>query len=424
MKEHLPQLLLADRNGRIYNAPYLQATGMKGDCVFRLTRRDLIALPQGSELFRLPGRIPIGYNPMTREFATTGGYAVAAFVSPGVTVTFNSAYTEGQRPHPLPLFSYAAVARYKGSLYAAAVTVDRERRQDLRFMNMQRVRKNAAKLKRLFSGNRLFKHLKRCALEYSCPAAKNFFLSRYEAPLPASPACNARCVGCISHQPTKRRCATQPRITFVPTPQEIAEIALFHIARTKDPVVSFGQGCEGEPLLVGTTLERAITLIRNKTTKGVINCNTNASKPRTIARLFDAGLDSIRVSINSAREHYYSRYYKPRSYRFPDVTTSIRAAKRRGGFVSLNYLTMPGFTDSRDECTAFTKFVENCRIDMVQWRNLNFDPLAYMRILRYTVDIHKLIGVRKAIARLKRHYPHLMMGYFNPSRRRIKRRGT
>jgi MoaA/NifB/PqqE/SkfB family radical SAM enzyme len=288
-------------------------------------------------------------------------------------------------------------------------------------MDMRRIAKNVKAFQRMFSGNRLFQHLKRCALTYGCPAAKNFFLSRYEAPLPTSPACNARCIGCISYQPSKRRCVTQPRITFVPTPEEIADIALFHIARTKDPVVSFGQGCEGEPLLVGKTLQRAITLIRAKTTKGIINCNTNASKPGTVAALFDAGLDSIRVSINSAREQFYTRYYKPRSYRFADVVASVRTAKRHGGFVSLNYLTMPGFTDSRDEFEAIARFVERYRIDMIQWRNLNFDPLAYMRIVRHTVAIDNLMGIRRTITLLKRRNPHLMMGYFNPSRQRIAR---
>ena len=36
--------------------------------------------------------------------------------------------------------------------------------------------------------NRLFRHLETCALTYGCPAAKNLFLCRYEAPLPTSPA--------------------------------------------------------------------------------------------------------------------------------------------------------------------------------------------------------------------------------------------
>ncbi|MCK4423827.1 MAG: hypothetical protein KAV18_07145 [Candidatus Omnitrophica bacterium] len=47
----------------------------------------------------------------------------------------------------------------------------------------------------------------------------------------------------------------------------------------RQPVVSFGQGCEGEPLLVYKTLSQAIKLIRKQTKKGTINLNTNASRP-------------------------------------------------------------------------------------------------------------------------------------------------
>jgi len=63
-------------------------------------------------------------------------------------------------------------------------------------------------------------------------------------------------------------------------------VALFHIGNVKDAVVSFGQGCEGEPLLSGEAIEGAIRIVRQKTSRGVINLNTNASKPDTIKRLF------------------------------------------------------------------------------------------------------------------------------------------
>jgi MoaA/NifB/PqqE/SkfB family radical SAM enzyme len=281
---------------------------------------------------------------------------------------------------------------------------------------MDRVRRNAVKLKSSFPHNRLIGHLKTCALAYGCPNAQNFFLSRYEAPLPVSPSCNARCSGCISYQVRTRCPAAQPRIAFVPRPHEIAEVALFHIENVRDPVVSFGQGCEGEPLLEALTVERAIRLVRRKTSKGTIHMNTNASRPKDMGRLFDAGLSSIRVSLNSVRDEHYMRYYKPRAYAFRDVVSSIKIAKKRGAFVSVNYLTMPGFTDSRDEFNALKIFIEAHRIDMIQWRNLNFDPLRYFRMLKVRIDRPDMIGIREVIGLLTREFPDLMMGYFNPSR--------
>jgi len=426
-----PKLLIADRTNRIYDVP-LEATGMKGGEYFRLGPEHLIKLPPDSEMFMLPGRPPVGYDPETENyielerdpFSRKGGgvSAVAAFLAPGYTVTYNAAYAVGANDHSsLPLFSYAAVAYYKGGFYAAGILVDREKRQRLEGMDIALIKKNVKTFRKIFSGNRLVRHLETCALVYGCPAAKNFFLKRYECPLPTSPTCNASCEGCISYQPEGKMPVTQPRIKFVPLPEEIAEIAIFHIREVKDPVVSFGQGCEGEPLMVAPTLERAVKLIRRATSRGMINLNTNASRPRAIKRLFDAGLDSIRVSLNSVRAPFYSAYYRPRGYTFNDVVSSIAAAKRAGAFVSLNYLVMPGFTDSRGESSALEKFLNRTGTDMIQWRNLNYDPLVYFRKLNVRVKRNDMKGIDMLIKDIKKKFPGLLHGYFNPSKGRVRR---
>ena len=411
------KLLVSDHKGKIFEMPRLEAVGMKAGVFFVLKMRDLIRLPAGSEIFHLPGRAAIAYDSAKRSFVQDKDLmAVAAFLPPGYTVTYNSAYSEAGELKPLPLFAYAACAVHDGDIYAAAVRVDRSLCHDSRFMDMKLVKRGAARMKKIFPKNRLVKHLERCALCYGCPNAKNLFLSRYEAPLPTSPACNAQCAGCISYQPNKKCPVTQPRIKFIPTPGEIAQIALYHIGNVKRPIVSFGQGCEGEPLLSAGVIEKAIRSIRRCSSKGVINMNTNGSRPDAVARLFDSGLDSIRVSLNSAREKYYVRYYKPKDYSFRDLLKSVEEAKKRNGFVSLNYLSMPGFTDSLDEIDAFKKFIEKTRVDMIQWRNLNYDPLRYFEELKISVKAGEMFGIKETINMLRREFPRLKMGYFNPSK--------
>jgi len=430
MKKDNPQIIVANKKGEIYPVPEMIACGMKAGLFFKLSAKDLIELPSGSELFAMPDRKAIGYDADSKTFIRIDKdpysknnkecFAVSAFVSPGYAITYNSCYTEKKGARLLPLFSYAAVCLYKDKFYVAAVRVDKELRQDLRFMNISKIKAGIRKTRMLFPQNRLFRHLEKCALCYSCPAAKNLFLSRYEAPLPTSPYCNSRCIGCISYQPDKRCSITQPRIKFIPKPEEIAEVALFHIDNVKDPVVSFGQGCEGEPLLAGDAIEKAIKIIRKKTKKGIINLNTNASRPYLIKRLFSAGLNSIRVSLNSAQKDYYDRYYKPKGYGFSDVIGSIKEAKTAGGFVSVNYLSIPGFTDSRQEFSAFNNLIRTANVDMIQLRNLNIDPAYYFESIRFSPERDELLGMREAIKMLKVNFPHLMLGYFNPSRQRIK----
>ena len=95
------------------------------------------------------------------------------------------------------------MARSAGTNYgfrSAALVVDTEPRQDLRRMPRDRIVSGVDQMRTHLPDNRLARHLEHCALTYGCPAGKNFFLGRYEAPLPTSRACNARCLGCISFQ--------------------------------------------------------------------------------------------------------------------------------------------------------------------------------------------------------------------------------
>jgi molybdenum cofactor biosynthesis enzyme MoaA len=50
------------------------------------------------------------------------------------------------------------------------------------------------------------------------------------------------------------------------------------------------------------TIREAIIEIRKHTDRGSININTNGSKPDAVKALCEVGLNSIRVSTNSARE--------------------------------------------------------------------------------------------------------------------------
>jgi pyruvate-formate lyase-activating enzyme len=260
------------------------------------------------------------------------------------------------------------------------------------------------------------RHLERCALEYGCPAAKNFFLGRYEAPLPTAVTCNANCLGCISLQTENNLVACQERISFTPAPEEIAGVALEHISRTPGGIVSFGQGCEGDPLTAFQAIEPAIRRIRQATDQGTINMNTNAGMPGRLGLLFDAGLDSVRVSMNSVREACYTAYFRPRSYRFDDVMASIRLAGEKGRFVSLNYLNCPGVTDSELEFRALCHFLAEFPVSMIQWRNMNFDPAAYLRIMTGAGGRSPALGMAFVLDELRRQFPGLVHGYFNPPR--------
>ena len=126
--------------------------------------------------------------------------------------------------------------------------------------------------------------------------------------------------------------------------------------------------------------------------QGRLDPNTDASLPQAIEQIIAAGLDSIRVSINSVREDCYNAYFRPKGYRFGDVLTSIEKAIQHGIFVSINYLNMPGITDTPEEIEALMDFVRRRPINMIQWRNLNIDPLRYYQIMHRVAGHGQPVG--------------------------------
>lgn len=397
--------------------------GMSNGRFFQPRLNDLIPLPEGSEVFLLPRRLPVGCDRKTGDpllleenpfNSGLGIQAVAAFMAPAHTAVFNAAYqSEAKNPAPLPLFAYTAVGWHDGRFWVAGFRSDDDIRQDASQFNQRRIdHRTRAKLK-CHTDNRLIQHLGKCCLTYCCPAARNYFLGRWEAPLPTSPQCNARCVGCISLQPSGCCPSTQERLAFVPSAAEICEIAIEHLDHAERPVVSFGQGCEGEPLLQASVIDEAIARIRRATSRGTINLNSNASLPEKVAALAETGLDSLRVSLSSARKKYYTPYYRPCGYTFADVKRSIRAMKDAGKFVSLNYFIQPGFTDSFGEFESLSMLIDEYSPDMIQLRNLNMDPEWYLRTINFPAA-DKAMGMQKWLETLKERFPRLRYGYYNP----------
>jgi pyruvate-formate lyase-activating enzyme len=417
-----PSLLFADETGNILDFPGLESAGSSGGHCVRPRPDRWIALPPGSELFRLPGRLPVGWDPEAASMRVLDRNpysgspkisAVAAFVAPAHTQLFSAAYQRVPGAAVLPLFAYTAAGWSGDGFVATALRIDQDVRQDNDQFDAAELRASARRRTRSHRDNRLVRHLAGCALGYGCPAAKNYFLGRWEAPLPVSPTCNARCLGCISLQEGDSVCASQERIRFVPTPEEIAGIAVPHLRSAPRAVVSFGQGCEGEPLLQHTIIARSIRLMRMATGRGTINMNTNASFPDRIGFLRESGLDSIRVSLNSCRPAYYHSYYRPKDYSLETVKASIRVMKSMGGFVSLNYFVLPGFTDERAEVEALSELIAEEGIDLIQMRNLNIDPEWYLAEVAFEPEGEPL-GVSGMLEILRERFPRLRFGYFNP----------
>ena len=417
-----PYILYSDGKGNIFEDTSLYATGRSGWDAVPVPGEEWIELPNGGQLYELPGRRGIGVDAKTGDMRLCEkGWAVAAFIPPAHTGLYLSAYETSPDAPTLPLFCYTAAGWFDNKFYVPAIRIEKDIRQDCEGYDQTKVESGVKRLLKAYPHNRLVNHIaNNCAMTYHCPAARNYFLDRWECPVPASPACNANCVGCISLQPDEEPIvSTQDRLTFKPTAEEIVEYTVPHLEEAPFPIISFGQGCEGEPLLMWETLRDAIIEIRKHTKKGSININTNGSRPDAVQALCEAGLDSIRVSTNSARREIYMPYYRPNNYDFDDIIESLRVVRRHNGWTSINYFVFPGMTDSIAEYEALRKLIKETDLCMIQWRNFNIDPDWYLGKIGVT-DTGECIGVKQLMDEIHNEFPNLKFGYFNPSIERIK----
>ena len=399
--------LTADAQGNIFDVPNAEGVGRIGQKFFKLKPEDLIKLPDSADLMFLPERRAIGFR--DGKFLPLNGRAVSAILPQGYTRTHLPAFKKNNSAQILPLYGYTAVVLYKDELHAAALYTDENHKWNPENYNTPALKKYIRRVKKDLPDNRIVAQVAKCSLEWHCLTAQNLFYRRWECGVPTSPTCNANCLGCISLQQSECCPSPQSRITFKPTVEEIAALGIYHLSHAEEGIISFGQGCEGEPSLQAENICAAIKKIRATTSRGQININTNAGFTAGIKKIVDAGLDSMRVSIISANAENYQRYYRA-GYSLDNVKESIRYALAKGVHVSLNMLYMPGFNDRESEFAAWKDFLTELPAQMIQVRNLNYDPDEFFAVMPPDKNF---LGTKEFLRRLQKNFPALTIGNFS-----------
>jgi len=432
--EEIPFMVYADRHGRVYDHPYYRMAGFSGDKPVPLDLDGLIAMPEFSKLFYIPFGYPVGLNPSTGEYEVVREagwgktrarcYGVAAFLEPGLVRSLLPAVEYERGRGTLPMWAYTAVGFKDGQYRVPAFRIEYNHKWDPRNYDDRKLPGAVTRYRKRKGGGPLLDHLVACATENHCFAAKNLFLGRWEAPLPVSRRCNASCLGCLSLQSDSSCQASHRRIAFKPSREEIASLAVPHLDKAEEAIVSFGQGCEGEPLTEHTLIAESIREIRKKTERGTINLNTNGSWPGRIGMLAESGLDSIRISLNSARPDFYRAYYRPKGYDFEDVVASIAQSRQLGLYTMINYLVFPGISDQEEEIAALIALIRKTGLNFVHLKNLCIDSELYLKKMPRT-DAPG-VGMKTMASILQRELPDLQLGYFNQpvAKIRLRKAGT
>jgi pyruvate-formate lyase-activating enzyme len=382
-----------------------------------VTYGETIPLPEGSTIVAMPGRRAVGWDPASESFevfARLKGMgpvcAAAAVVPPAYLRTLLPAQECTEAAPSLPLLGYTAVGWAEDGFRVAALRLDERTHWDPVHYGTPELAGLIAAKRAALPGNRIVEQLAHCALDYDCYTAQNLFYGRWEAGLPVSPTCNSDCVGCISLQPSECCPSPQQRLAFEPTLDEVAAIAIEHLSKGREPLLSFGQGCEGEPLLRADLIAEAVRRARAASPLGTVNINTNGSRPEVIADLAAAGVDSLRISLATANATRYDVYHRPRGHDLSTVAETIDRARSAGLHVSLNLLVFPGVTDTERESRALLSFLTAHPVPVVQMRNLNLDPDDALDVLN---PAGAGMGIRDFLARVRATLPGVRFASFN-----------
>lgn len=405
-------LVYADEKGNVFDHPSLYGLARSGDMIVEIMEDELIPLPEGATLVGLPSTRAVGMDPETGEMMPLPGdaQAVGALLPQGFTRLCLPGYVKTDKSYKLPLFGYSAVVWKDGRFYTAARLSDDPEKWNPVNCDIKELKLGVQRLTGKYPDNRLYQHMSNCALGYECLTASNTFLNRWEGAVPVSYSCNAGCFGCISEQPDDSGfVAPQTRMNFKPTVEELVQVMLEHL-KTPESIISFGQGCEGEPSTQAKIIIEAMREVRSITEMGYININTNAGLTDFIRGIVDAGLDLMRVSTISALDDHYNAYYKPRKYTLANVEKSLKYATDQGVYTSINYLIFPGVTDREEEIEAMVEFARRTGLKLIQLRNLNIDPESYLELIPPAKG--EILGMKQAIEIFQAELPDVVIGSY------------
>ncbi|MCP4504753.1 MAG: radical SAM protein [Deltaproteobacteria bacterium] len=314
----------------------------------------------------------------------------------------------------LPLWAYTAVGYGKHGMVASFFQADETSRWSPDLFYKEELEDKIAARVDEDKENPVLNQIAQCAKNYLCCCAQNIFYERWEGAVPIAPACTAACLGCISKDPEWDTPTPQKRLKFSPKAEDISRVMIRHLKVAPEPMMSFGQGCEGEPTMYGEALVGSVRLTRAETKRGIININTNGSRPQVIRDAAKEGAQALRISINTFDEEVYTAYYRPGDYTLATVMESLYAGRDAGMHVSINFLIWPGWTDRLAELEKVSELVEDGVIQMIQLRNLCVDPGHFKSILPPREKRGMLLGMKGFVDELHRRHPKLRFGTFNP----------
>lgn len=403
----IPNLVYANKRGQIFDHTELYMAARSAGFNFVPYEIELVELPKEANLYLMQNTVPVAYNQDTTNMEDfPGGAAVAAILPQPYLRLFLPAYTcaEGEQ---LPPMAYTAIGWLEEKFVTPALQMDKLRPVNVN--STETALAKAAEAKEKFPKNKLIPFLEECISQNACSMAADIFTGGYECAIPVSMAHCTEPV--IPSAALATGCSGLRKLNFTPSSRDIIEVAMFYADQTKKPLITFGSACEGDPVMVAETVAKAIKVIKKNRPDATVSYIGCAGFPDKMKMLYEAGLDSVRLTVNSVNPSTYERFYRPKGFTFDGIYKSIELAHRAGVFVSLGLETLPGLNDRESETQALMDFIEAFKIDLIQMSNLDGDPNAIFQL--YNFKFEEIHGIKNMLKLLKKRFKSLKFGYYN-----------
>src|SRR3954470_20793633 len=151
-----PYILYSNGEGKIFEDTSLYVVGRGGWDAMPIAEEDWIELPDGGNLYELPGRRGIGIDVETGDMRLCEkGWAVAAFIPPAHTGLYLAAYETLENAPTLPLFCYTAAGWADDKFYVPAVRIEKDIRQESAGYEQEKIDAGTNHLLNAYPHNRL-----------------------------------------------------------------------------------------------------------------------------------------------------------------------------------------------------------------------------------------------------------------------------
>lgn len=154
--------------------------------------------------------------------------------------------------------------------------------------------------------------------------------------------------------------------------------------------------------------DKSYGIIRELTDENItFNLNINSFSLDKLNRSLNEFIDTLSFDIKSCNPDFLTK----ESTNFDVMIKCFEIAEKNNLYISVNLLTLPGFTDSINEYEKTVEFLNAFKIDYLKLRELKTIPHKFFS--ENKIESSEILGLKNMLKYIKKRCKRVKMGYFS-----------